>query len=228
MARQRKTQLPQSLTLGVIAQQRRGIMTEFGDGVYADTAVEKHRPVAASQVVQPKIGREAELDDVALEGARDGAAIRNLVRSVPSPPGKSRALGRNRMSDTSASPPSGGLHGAGRGRGGEDRGRQRDVADLDRRIAQIDHAVDKAADSGKSRSAMDVAPGQKAKNRATLVAEHERALSELATLKAGRSTMAARHEVDEAAAVRKFRRAEAGHRPGEVLALDRFHGAADQ
>jgi hypothetical protein len=72
--------------------------------------------------------------------------------------------------------------------------------DLNKRISIIDGAAEGAAKRGRSKSAINAIESQK-KARAQLAAERDRVQQELAGLKAGRSGMTARHEVDEAAAV---------------------------
>jgi hypothetical protein len=73
------------------------------------------------------------------------------------------------------------------------------LADIDRRIGLIDGAAEGAAKRGRSKSALSAIDAQK-RQRAALVAERHGAAQEVASLKAGRSGMAARHQEDEAAA----------------------------
>jgi hypothetical protein len=72
--------------------------------------------------------------------------------------------------------------------------------DLNRQISLIDDTVDGAARRGKSQSALRANDAQR-RQRAVLAAERERTSQEVAALKAGRSGMAAHHQVDEAAAL---------------------------
>jgi hypothetical protein len=72
------------------------------------------------------------------------------------------------------------------------------LADLDKRLSLIDGASEGAAKRGKANSAMNAIAEQK-KARAGIAAERERVAQEVASLKAGRNTMAAHHQGDEAA-----------------------------
>jgi hypothetical protein len=61
------------------------------------------------------------------------------------------------------------------------------VADLDRRTAQIDSAVEKSTEKGRTGSAMALADQQR-KTRTDLVAQHTNEAKELATLKVEKAT----------------------------------------
>jgi len=65
------------------------------------------------------------------------------------------------------------------------------VADLDRRLAQIDAAVEKATEKGRTTAAMKLADDQR-RARAGLVDERKREAGTLAVLKAERASVAAR------------------------------------
>ena len=64
-------------------------------------------------------------------------------------------------------------------------------ADLDRRLAQIDAAVEKATEKGRTTAAMKLADDQR-RARAGLVDERKREAGTLAVLKAERASVAAR------------------------------------
>jgi hypothetical protein len=59
------------------------------------------------------------------------------------------------------------------------------VTDLDRRIAQVDAAVEKTADRGRGKAAMALAEQQR-KNRGELVASRQLEAGKLASLKVER------------------------------------------
>ncbi len=71
------------------------------------------------------------------------------------------------------------------------------VADLDRRIGQIDSAVDATTRRGRGNSAMSLAADQR-RNRSSLFAERDQAARELAGLRTGRTSDAARQRAAEA------------------------------
>jgi hypothetical protein len=73
------------------------------------------------------------------------------------------------------------------------------VADIDRRLAQIDGAVDGAAKKGNAKTAVSVMQGQQ-KARAALAGEREQAAKALADLKAERAAGAAKGHAAEAEA----------------------------
>jgi hypothetical protein len=77
------------------------------------------------------------------------------------------------------------------------------VADLDRRIAQIDAAIEKATMQGRTKGAMQLAEGQR-QARAGLVEERKREAGTVASLQSERATVAARaHQAEtEAAPIR--------------------------
>jgi hypothetical protein len=65
------------------------------------------------------------------------------------------------------------------------------VADFDRRLGQIDSAIEEAAKRGRTNAALSAIDGQR-RTRAGLVDERNRAAGTLAALKAGRASLAAR------------------------------------
>jgi hypothetical protein len=65
------------------------------------------------------------------------------------------------------------------------------VADLDRRLGQIDTAIEEAAKRGRTNTALSAIEGQR-KARAGLASERNDAASALAALKAGRASLAAK------------------------------------
>jgi hypothetical protein len=71
------------------------------------------------------------------------------------------------------------------------------LTDLDRRIAQIDGAVEGAASRGRSKAAMDAMRSQR-QQRGELATERDKAQRELASLKVSRSSGSAQRKVDEA------------------------------
>jgi hypothetical protein len=71
------------------------------------------------------------------------------------------------------------------------------VADLDRRIAQIDTAIDKATAGGRTTSAMRLADDQR-KTRTDLVARRSNEAKALATLKVEKATVDGEHRKIEA------------------------------
>jgi hypothetical protein len=73
------------------------------------------------------------------------------------------------------------------------------VGDIDRRLAQIDGAVEGAARKGKANTAVSVMQGQR-QARAALAGEREKAAQELAALKTERAAGAARGHAAEAEA----------------------------
>jgi hypothetical protein len=77
------------------------------------------------------------------------------------------------------------------------------LADLDRRLGQIDGAIEEAAKRGKAGAAMSVMESQR-QSRAALVGEREKAAGTLATLKAERAGVAshARQQEAESAPIR--------------------------
>jgi hypothetical protein len=77
------------------------------------------------------------------------------------------------------------------------------VADLDRRLGQIDSAIEEAAKRGRTTTALAAIEGQK-KARAALADERKREAGTLATLQAERATVAAqgRRIETEAAPIR--------------------------
>jgi hypothetical protein len=86
------------------------------------------------------------------------------------------------------------------------------VADLDRRLGQIDTAIEEAAKRGKTNTALSAMEGQR-RTRAGLVDERNREAGTLAALKAERDR--ARTTADALAAL---------GRAGEALALRRRYG----
>jgi hypothetical protein len=77
---------------------------------------------------------------------------------------------------------------------------QAKLNDLDKRLSLIDGAAEGAARRGRANSALNAIQDQK-KPRAAIEAERERAVKELADLRAGRAGLAAQRQVDEAAAL---------------------------
>jgi len=74
------------------------------------------------------------------------------------------------------------------------------VADLDRRLGQIDTAVEEAARRGKSNTALSAIEGQR-RARASLADERNEAAGTLAALKIERATVAAKARQAEVEAV---------------------------
>jgi hypothetical protein len=74
---------------------------------------------------------------------------------------------------------------------------QGSLNDLDRRIAQIDGAVEGAASRGRSKAAMDAMRSQR-QQRGELATERDKAQRELASLKVSKSSGSAQRKVDEA------------------------------
>src|SRR5258706_2776075 len=78
------------------------------------------------------------------------------------------------------------------------------VADLDRRLAQIDAAVEKATEKGRTTAAMKLADDQR-RARAGLAEERKHEAGTLATLQAERTTVAAKgRQIDTAGAPIRF------------------------
>jgi hypothetical protein len=79
----------------------------------------------------------------------------------------------------------------------------RNVAGLDRRLGQIDTAIEEAAKRGKTNTALSAMEGQR-RTRAGLASERNEAAGTLATIKAGRASLAAqvRRIETEAAPIR--------------------------
>ncbi len=77
------------------------------------------------------------------------------------------------------------------------------VADLDRRLGQIDSAIEEAAKRGKTNTALSAMEGQR-QARAGLASERNEAAGALATIKAERASLAAQgHRIEtEAAPIR--------------------------
>jgi hypothetical protein len=77
------------------------------------------------------------------------------------------------------------------------------VADLDRRVGQIDGAIEEAAKRGKTTAALSAMEGQR-QTRAALAGEREKAVGILAALKAERAGVAshARQQEAESAPIR--------------------------
>jgi hypothetical protein len=71
------------------------------------------------------------------------------------------------------------------------------LADLDRRVAQVDAAVEKTADRGRGRSAMALADEQH-KNRADLVASRTKEATALASLKVEKAAIDGQRKAVEA------------------------------
>lgn len=91
------------------------------------------------------------------------------------------------------------------------------LADLDRRIGQIDTAVDTSTRRGRTRGAMNLADEQR-RNRASLAAERDRVNQEIAQLRAGRTgdggASSGKRSGDDARPVCRAVRGPRDHRKG--------------